>query len=133
MASQHTKRTLLAPGTIGALIALVCALSAAAPAHCGTGNKTEPGGLRQADFEVTGAGCVLCIRRLTYVLKHSPGVKEASVTLSKPHKAKVVYDCSKTNLEKIFSQFKQEAILRPVKVSQLKDSPLPNPPQRTKE
>ncbi len=84
--------------------------------------KAAPLAIKRADFIVTGASCVSCIRRLSWVLRHTQGVLNADVSIMKPHKAIVFFDSSKTSIDHIWAAAKTEKILKRVSLENLKET-----------
>lgn len=63
--------------------------------------KKTPGALQRADFRVTGASCVACLRRVAKRLREAPGVLKADVSIFRPYWGLVIYDKKKTTLKKV--------------------------------
>ena len=53
--------------------------------------------LRKAEFQVGGASCVVCLRKIEHRLRQSPGVFKAEVSTKRPYQAVVFFDESKTD------------------------------------
>lgn len=63
--------------------------------------KKTQAGLQRADFRVTGASCVACLRRVAKRLREAPGVLKADVSIFRPYWGLVIYDKKKTTLKKV--------------------------------
>lgn len=57
--------------------------------------------LQRADFRVTGASCVACLRRVAKRMREAPGVLKADVSIFRPYWSLVIYDKKKTTLKKV--------------------------------
>jgi copper chaperone CopZ len=57
--------------------------------------------LQRADFKVSGASCVACLRRVAKRMRECDGVLKADVSIFRPYWGLVVYDKKKTTLKKI--------------------------------
>ena len=79
--------------------------SAATPA-----GKATPAALHRADFRVTGASCVACLRRVAQRMRTSPGVLKADVSIFKPYWGLVIYDKKQTTLKQIFDKSIEENV-----------------------
>ncbi len=66
--------------------------------------------LHRADFRVSGASCVACLRRIGKTIREQPGVSTGDVSILRPYWAVVVYDASKTNMDKIFQSIAKEKV-----------------------
>lgn len=66
--------------------------------------------LHRADFRVTGASCVACLRRIGKTIRDQKGVLKADVSIFKPYWAIVIYEADQTNMEKIFDCVKHEKV-----------------------
>lgn len=79
--------------------------SAATPA-----NKATPAALQRADFRVTGASCVACLRRVAQRMRTAPGVLKADVSIFKPYWGLVIYDKKQTTLKQVFDKSVEENV-----------------------
>ncbi len=66
--------------------------------------------LHRADFRVTGASCVACLRRIGKTLREQHGVLKADISIFKPYWAIVVYDANATNMDKLYEVVKAEKV-----------------------
>lgn len=66
--------------------------------------------LKRADFRVTGASCVSCLRRVGKTMREQKGVLKADVSIFKPYWALVIYDGALTSVEKIYEAVKSEKV-----------------------
>lgn len=80
--------------------------------------------LRRADFRITGASCVSCLRRIGTKMREQKGVLKADVSIFKPYWGIVIYDSSTVNLNKIYDSVKEEKI----KFEDIEDKPIANIP-----
>ncbi|MBY0356684.1 MAG: heavy-metal-associated domain-containing protein [Candidatus Obscuribacterales bacterium] len=80
--------------------------------------------LRRADFRVTGASCVSCLRRVGTKMREQKGVLKADVSIFKPYWGIVIYDSNTVNLNKIYDSVKDEKI----KFEDIEDKPIANIP-----
>lgn len=60
------------------------------------------------DFQLKGASCVSCIRRISKRLRGSKGVLKADISILSPYEGVVVFEGKKTNLTKIETEIKSE-------------------------
>lgn len=60
------------------------------------------------DFQLKGATCVACIRRISKRLRSSKGIVKADISILTPYEGVVVFEGKKTNLAKIESDIKSE-------------------------
>lgn len=112
------------------ILSLLPALAQAAP---GAGSKpvadntANPGSrqkLHRADFRVTGASCVACLRRIGKTIREQKGVLKADVSIFKPYWAIVIYDAELINMDKIYDVVKAEK----VKFDEIEDKPIQSLP-----
>lgn len=80
--------------------------------------------LQRADFKVTGASCVGCLRRVAKRMRDCDGVLKADVSIFRPYWGLVVYDKKKTTLKKIFDA----AVEDKVKFVEVTDVPISQMP-----
>ncbi len=80
--------------------------------------------LHRADFRVTGASCVACLRRIGKTMREQKGVLKADVSIFKPYWAIVIYDAEHTNMDKVYEAIKGEK----VKFDELEDKPIQSVP-----
>ena len=66
--------------------------------------------LHRADFRVSGASCVACLRRIGKTIRDLKGVAKADISIFKPYWAIVIYDADQTNMDKVFDSVKEEKI-----------------------
>lgn len=66
--------------------------------------------LHRADFRVTGASCVACLRRIGKTIRDQHGVLKADISIFKPYWAIVVYDANATNMDKLYEVVKDEKV-----------------------
>lgn len=76
----------------------------------GAPTKTGPAALQRADFRVTGASCVACLRRVAQRMRGAPGVLKADVSIFKPYWGLVIYDRKQTTLKQIFDKSVEENV-----------------------
>ena len=76
--------------------------------------------LHRADFRVTGASCVACLRRIGKTIREQKGVLKADVSIFKPYWAIAIYDAEQTNMDKIYDAIRGEK----VKFEDLEDKPI---------
>lgn len=60
------------------------------------------------DFNLKGATCVACIRRVAKHLRQTKGVFKADISIIRPYEGVVVFDPQKTNVEKLSSEITKE-------------------------
>ncbi|MCW5823038.1 MAG: heavy-metal-associated domain-containing protein [Cyanobacteria bacterium TGS_CYA1] len=60
------------------------------------------------DFNLKGATCVTCIRRVAKHLRQTKGVFKADISIIRPYEGVVVFDPQKTNVEKLSSEITKE-------------------------
>lgn len=72
--------------------------------------KTTGQKLHRADFRVSGASCVACLRRVGKKIRDQQGVLKADVSIFKPYWAIVIYEPNKITMEKIYNAVKDEKI-----------------------
>ena len=109
-------KQLLTAAALVAPLALVGAL--ASPAEEGGKADREQAGAantetkpyERVDFQVKGASCVACLRRVAKKLKKARGVVKADVSIFNPHWAVVIYDRKKTTFEKVLQAIKDEPV-----------------------
>ncbi|MBX9685616.1 MAG: hypothetical protein K2X27_02875 [Candidatus Obscuribacterales bacterium] len=94
------------------LLGAFLALPAADAAPTGSSPPKSSGSqkLHRADFRVSGASCVSCLRRVGKTIREQNGVIKGDVSIFKPYWAIVIYDSAKTNLDKIYESVKAEKI-----------------------
>lgn len=63
--------------------------------------------IRKVDFEVLGAGCVSCVRRIEKMFKATPGVESAQISGFSPTHATIIYDMDKTSLKSLLDKLKE--------------------------
>jgi copper chaperone CopZ len=78
------------------------------PARGQTGSSAQK--LHRADFRVTGASCVACLRRIGKTIREQKGVMKADVSIFKPYWAIVVYDSGQTSLNKLLEVVSKEKV-----------------------
>ena len=83
---------------------------AAAPASAPVAKTPSGQKLHRADFRVSGASCVACLRRIGKTIREQPGVSTGDVSIFKPYWAVVVYDSAQTNMDKIFQSITKEKV-----------------------
>lgn len=66
--------------------------------------------LHRADFRVVGTKCAVCLNRIASELSAAKGVIKADVSIFAPYGGVVVYDHSKTSLEKIQAAIASEKV-----------------------
>ena len=66
--------------------------------------------LHRADFRVSGASCVGCVRRVSKLLRTHKGVLKADVSIFKPHWAIVIYNLDEVNLAQLGEARKVEKV-----------------------
>ncbi len=60
------------------------------------------------DFNLKGATCVTCIRRVAKHLRESKGVFKADISILRPYEGVIVFDPQKTNVQKLSSEITKE-------------------------
>lgn len=60
------------------------------------------------DFNLKGATCVTCIRRVAKHLRESKGVFKADISIIRPYEGVIVFDPQKTNVQKLSSEITKE-------------------------
>lgn len=78
-----------------------------------TNTTTEKKGgtkLHRADFRVTGASCVGCLRRVSKLLRFHKGVVKADVSIFKPHWAIVIFNSDEVTLDQLAEACKTEKV-----------------------
>lgn len=60
------------------------------------------------DFNLKGATCVTCIRRVAKHLRESKGVLKADISIIRPYEGVIVFDSQKTNVQKLSSEITKE-------------------------
>lgn len=80
--------------------------------------------LHRADFTVSGASCVACLRRIAKTVRDQKGVLKADISIFKPYWAIVIYDAEQTNMDKLFETVKEEKI----KFNEMEDKPIATMP-----
>ncbi len=85
----------------GLLLSLLCIAPAGNRSLAAQGQTGSSGCIKRADFQMSGARCVLCLREAAWSLRQQPGVIKADVSIYNPHWAVVIYDCGKTSLAAI--------------------------------
>lgn len=60
------------------------------------------------DFNLKGATCVTCIRRVAKHLRESRGVYKADISIIRPYEGVVVFDPQKTSVQKLSSEITRE-------------------------
>jgi hypothetical protein len=66
--------------------------------------------LHRADFRVSGASCVACLRRIGKTLREQKGVVKGDVSIFKPYWAIVIYDAGQTSMEKLLESVAKEKV-----------------------
>lgn len=74
------------------------------------GSSAQSQKLHRADFRVTGASCVACLRRIGKTMREQKGVLKADVSIFKPYWSIVIFDAAQTNMDKIFESVKAEKV-----------------------
>ena len=64
--------------------------------------------LRRLDFRVTGSGCAACLGRIRKRIDKVKGVYEVAVAIKPPYGVAVIYDGSKTNMDKLLDAGKKD-------------------------
>jgi hypothetical protein len=102
------KRSRIAVFLSTALVVGIGIPSSAAP----TGSSEKKGGhkLHRADFRVTGASCVGCLRRVGKILRTHKGVVKADVSIFKPHWAIVIFNSDEVSLDQLGDACKVEKV-----------------------
>lgn len=80
--------------------------------------------LRRADFQVAGASCVSCLRRVSKILRTQRGVLKADVSIFKPHWSIVIYNADEVSLEQLSDACKVEK----VRFEEIEDKPIAEVP-----
>lgn len=80
--------------------------------------------LQRADFRVTGASCVACLRRVAQRMRSAPGVIKADVSIFKPYWGLIIYDKKQTTLKQVFDKSVEEN----VKFADVDDKPIAEMP-----
>ncbi|QQR57668.1 MAG: hypothetical protein IPG59_22290 [Candidatus Melainabacteria bacterium] len=60
------------------------------------------------DFNLKGATCVTCIRRVAKRLRDNKGVLKADISILRPYEGVVIFDPQKTNVTKLSSEITKE-------------------------
>jgi len=60
------------------------------------------------DFNLKGATCVTCIRRVAKHLREVKGVLKADISIIRPYEGVVVFESQKTNVQKLTSEITKE-------------------------
>ncbi len=81
---------------------------------------------QRLDFQVRGASCVTCIRRVAKALRHMRGVIKADISIYYPYWAVVVLDKSKADEMKVVETVRKE---KGVDVNRLEKQDLNEIPQ----
>ena len=66
--------------------------------------------LHQADFRITGASCVVCLRRIGKTLHAAKGVLKADVSIYRPYWAIVIYDANQTKMTTVLQSIASEKV-----------------------
>ena len=65
--------------------------------------------LREGQFEVLGAGCVACVRKIEMDLRAETGVELVKVAMNvQPHVVTVVYDMDKVKLKQLCAKIEKQ-------------------------
>ena len=96
--------------------------SKAAPEKPAATNPNQK--LHRADFQVDGASCVACLRRVGKLMREQKGVLKADVSIFKPYWAIVIYDADQINMDKITESVKTEN----VHFKEIEDKPIASMP-----
>lgn len=64
--------------------------------------------LRRLDFRVTGSSCAACLGRIRKRIDKVKGVYEVAVAIKPPYGVAVIYDGSKTNMDKLLDAAKKD-------------------------
>jgi copper chaperone CopZ len=117
------KRSRIAVFLSAALMVGIGIPSSAVPTATATEKK---GGhkLHRADFRVTGASCVGCLRRVGKILRNHKGVVKADVSIFKPHWAIVIFNSDEVTLDQLGDACKIEK----VKFEEVEDKPISEVP-----
>lgn len=91
------------------LEAIFFSQSLAAPAQT-PASATSAQKLHRADFRVTGASCVACLRRIGKTLREQKGVMKADVSIFKPYWAIVIFDSAQTSMPKLLETLVKEKV-----------------------
>jgi hypothetical protein len=101
------------------------AVSKAAESKAAESKAASKQKLRRADFRVTGASCVTCLRRIGRTMRAQPGVLKGDVSIFKPYWAVVVYDSNQTDMDKIYASLSHEKVkFDDVEVKEISSLPL---------
>lgn len=99
------------------LLALILFSASACPSYISQAQAAAPQDkpaaaqkLHRADFRVTGASCVACLRRIGKTMREQKGVLKGDVSIFKPYWAIVIYDAGSTNMDKVFESVKHEKV-----------------------
>lgn len=60
------------------------------------------------DFNLKGATCVTCIRRVAKRLRDNKGVLKADISILRPYEGVVIFEPQKTNVTKLSSEITKE-------------------------
>lgn len=60
------------------------------------------------DFNLKGATCVTCIRRVAKRLRNNKGVLKADISILRPYEGVVIFEPKKTNVAKLSSEITKE-------------------------
>lgn len=63
--------------------------------------------IRKVEFDVLGAGCVSCVRRIEKMFRATPGVEAAQLNGFSPAHATIIYDMDKTSLQSLLDKLKE--------------------------
>ncbi len=89
-----------------------------------SGKKEAKQKLYRADFRVSGASCVGCLRRVAKILRTHKGVLKADVSIFKPHWAIAIYNADEVSLDQLAEACKTEK----VKFEEVEDKPIAEVP-----
>jgi hypothetical protein len=69
---------------------------------------TEKAPYLRLDFNLKGATCVTCIRRVAKRLRDNKGVLKADISILRPYEGVVIFEPQKTNVTKLSSEITKE-------------------------
>lgn len=83
--------------------------------------------LHRLDFRVTGSSCAACLGRIRKRIDKVKGVYEVAVAIKPPYGVAVIYDSTKTNMDKLLDAAKKDEKLE-IEFHDMKDGKIESPP-----